>query len=415
MFTQDETSPNATVILLAAGGAALAALLVVLARRDHEEDKSPAESVAQAAKDGSKKAEKRARKLGKDVAASTEAVREAMPGVDIDARSAERDLKAAAWDAQQQAREAESRLRAAGHRVVDDASQLASRVGSEARNLADEGRERIAHLRHQDSPTEELEREVTRLRAELEELRSGHGGGGRGLAWVSQRAERPWGPKSRSMEVMASEAASAALAQIEKSLRAKAPELIAAKNRVQLMEILQRELGPTLRDSAVQATMAAVAAMEAAREGAGQDLDRRARDAGADARRRADDISETARNLVGKLQDSARHTSDSAKETVEPALANGKERLELTGDAIREATAEQRKAVDEAVSAATERESSEERHSKSGLFWGAASMGLAAYALLDPERRDKILKFANEASVQVQEMVRDLQGYDDEF
>jgi len=90
-------------------------------------------------------------------------------------------------------------------------------------------------------------------------------------------------------------------------------------------------------------------------------------------------------------------------------------RLELTGDAIREATAEQRKAVEEVVSAATERESSDERHGKSGLFWGAATLGLAAYALLDPERRDKILKFANEASVQVQDLVRDLQGYDDEF
>src|SRR3954463_8719254 len=173
MFTQDETSPNATVILLAAGGAALAALLVVLARRDHEEDKSSVESVAYAAKDGAKKAEKRAKKLGEDVAATAGGEREAVE--DVDTKSAERDLKAAAWDAQQQAREAESRLRAAGHRVVDDASQLASRVGSEARNLADGGRERIAHLRHQDSPTEELEREIAQLRAELEELRSGPG------------------------------------------------------------------------------------------------------------------------------------------------------------------------------------------------------------------------------------------------
>jgi hypothetical protein len=253
------------------------------------------------------------------------------------------------------------------------------------------------------------------LRAELEELRSGHGSSGRGLSWISPRADRPFGPKSRSMEVMASEAASAALSQIEKTLRAKAPELIAAKSRAQLMEILQRELGPTLRDSAVQATMAAVAAMEAAREGAGRDVERRAKDAGADTRRRADDLNESARTLADKLREATRHTSDSAKETIEPALANGKERIELTGDAIREATAEQRKAVDEAVSSASEHESSEERRGKSGLFWGAASMGLAAYALLDPERRDKILKFANEASVQVQELVRDLQGYDDEF
>jgi hypothetical protein len=155
--------------------------------------------------------------------------------------------------------------------------------------------------------------------------------------------------------------------------------------------------------------------MEAAREGAGRDVERRAKDAGAEAKQRAEDLNETARSLADKLRHAARTTSDSATEKAEPALANGKERLELAGDAIREATAEQRKAVDEAVSAATEHDSSEERRSKSGLFWGAASVGLAAYALLDPERRDKILKFANEASVQVQELVRDLQGYDDEF
>jgi hypothetical protein len=40
---------------------------------------------------------------------------------------------------------------------------------------------------------------------------------------------------------------------------------------------------------------------------------------------------------------------------------------------------------------------------------------LALYALLDAERRDRVLRLANEASIQVQELVRDLQGYDDEF
>ena len=50
-----------------------------------------------------------------------------------------------------------------------------------------------------------------------------------------------------------------------------------------------------------------------------------------------------------------------------------------------------------------------------GLLWGGAGVGLAIYAMMDPERRESILKMANEASVQMQELVRDLQGYDDEF
>jgi hypothetical protein len=144
-------------------------------------------------------------------------------------------------------------------------------------------------------------------------------------------------------------------------------------------------------------------------------MERRAKDASADARRRVDDLSETARHLADKLQTSTRGAGDSAKETIEPALANGKERVELAVDALPEAISNERKAAAEVGPAASEGESSEHRRSKSGLFWGAASVGLATYALIDPERRDKILKFANEASVQVQELVRDLQGYDDEF
>jgi hypothetical protein len=57
----------------------------------------------------------------------------------------------------------------------------------------------------------------------------------------------------------------------------------------------------------------------------------------------------------------------------------------------------------------------EEHRGKAGLFWGGAGIGLALYALLDAERREQVLRLANEASVQVQELVRDLQGYDDEF
>jgi hypothetical protein len=42
-------------------------------------------------------------------------------------------------------------------------------------------------------------------------------------------------------------------------------------------------------------------------------------------------------------------------------------------------------------------------------------LGLAIYALADPERREQFLKLTNEATVLAQELLRDLQGYDDEF
>jgi hypothetical protein len=85
---------------------------------------------------------------------------------------------------------------------------------------------------------------------------------------------------------------------------------------------------------------------------------------------------------------------------------------------VGDATAAAQATTEETLTAAKEKEAEgvgEEHRGKAGLFWGGAGIGLALYALLDAERRDRVLRLANEASVQVQELVRDLQGYDDEF
>ena len=52
---------------------------------------------------------------------------------------------------------------------------------------------------------------------------------------------------------------------------------------------------------------------------------------------------------------------------------------------------------------------------KAGLFWGGAGIGLALYSSAQMRNVANGTAAANEASVQVQELVRDLQGYDDEF
>ena len=138
-----------------------------------------AEDVVSDAKQKSKKAAKSAKNKRKELAAAVAAtghraadeIRDATERLDFDAKAAERDLKAAAWDAQQEAKEAESRLRAASHRVVDDATHIASWVGAEARNLAGEGKEKIAQLRHREEGEGSVEREVERLRAEIDELK----------------------------------------------------------------------------------------------------------------------------------------------------------------------------------------------------------------------------------------------------
>jgi hypothetical protein len=349
-------------------------------------------------------------------------MRETAERLGIDAKTAERDLKAAAWDAQQEARAAESRLRAAGSRVVDETAHIASRVGAEARHLAGEGRERITHLRHRDEQESAAERELARLRAEIDELRAQLGGPGKradkGYSGIAAR----FAGKGKTMgEAMAAQAAAAAIAQVERSLREKAPALLAAKNRAQVMEILQKEMAPTLRDSAVQAASAALSIWETSRERV--DLDA-AKDRTAQV---AEDVEERARRLSAELEVAARRAAEEAEESAHAAAVAvehhrrwGRPHLPGRGrgpaDEAMDATGEAREKLDELVHAAVDGDHAEEEHrGRAGLFWGGAGLGLALYALLDAERREKVLRLANEASVQVQELVRDLQGYDDEF
>jgi hypothetical protein len=400
MHDEDDVTLNAKAILLAVGGATVAGLLFVLARRDEKQDR--AEAVVEDIKHESKKAAKEAKKKRGELAAAAAAT------VGFDAKAAERDLKAAAWDAQQEAREAESRLRAAGHRVVEDASHLASRFGSEARNLAGEGRERIAQFRHRDEPENAVEREIVRLRAEVEELRGQLGRPGkRPDRDIFGLTSRLTGKGSPASEAMVSQAAAAALAQLERSLKAKAPALLAAKNRAQVMEILQQELGPTLRESAVQAAAAALGLLETAREERTETRER-VRDAAEQVRRAGIDAQEAARIAA----DDARIAAEQAAESVR---SNGKHRFWRPHHEEPVAAISER--AEELVEATAQKAESpsDGRRGHAGLLWGGAGLGLALYALLDAERRDQVLRLANEASVQFQELLRDLQGYDDEF
>jgi hypothetical protein len=430
LMQEHDDDLNRKVILLSVGSAAVAALLIALARRKEEESvASRGDEVAARAEDivadvqrESKKAAKAAKKKQKEIAAAAaetghrvaDEVRGATGRLDFDAETAERDLKAAAWDAQQQAIEAESRLRAAGHRVVGDATQLASWVGAEARNLAGEGKEKIAQLRHRDEGESTVEREVERLRGEIEELREQLEKAGReadkDAVGLTSRFAGKSGPLA---EAVASEATAAALGQIERALRAKAPALLAARNRSQVVEILQKELGSTLRDTAVQAAVAALGKLDWTRE-----LANAVREAEDHAREAENEVRESARRLGDEVADGVERSSDEAAHQAETMQANGKRRFWRSshdvGDAaaVADATTEEKPA---ASKEAEKEDAGEEHRGKAGLFWGGAGIGLALYALLDAERRDRVLHLANEASVQVQELVRDLQGYDDEF
>ena len=174
-------------------------MVALIRRKEDETAPTHVESIAAQVEDvvaetkkESKKAAKAAKKKRKEMAEAAaetghhvaDEVRDATEQLSADARAAERDLKAAAWDAQQEAKEAESRLRARGTELVDDATHLAPVWGG-ARKPGRGGQETFAQLRHREEGEGQVEREVERLRAEIDELKSSSGsppeGGSRGL------------------------------------------------------------------------------------------------------------------------------------------------------------------------------------------------------------------------------------------
>jgi hypothetical protein len=177
------------------------------------------------------------------------------------------------------------------------------------------------------------------------------------------------------------------------------------------VEILQKELGSTLRDTAVQAAVAALGKLDLSRESskAVHDAEDRARAAVSETR-------DSTRRLADGVAADVERATEEAVHRAETIQANGKRRFWRAAHDASETVTDVKSKVEETQTDAQEADvSGEEHRGKAGLFWGGAGIGLALYALLDAERRDRVLRLANEASVQVQELVRDLQGYDDEF
>jgi hypothetical protein len=152
---------------------------------------------------------------------------------------------------------------------------------------------------------------------------------------------------------------------------------------------------------------------------AAHEAEDQAREAVSEARDSAPGLGDEVANELARAAEEARDAAQAAAERAESINANGKRRFWRASHDAGDATAGADATTQETFTASEEREKEEEvgeeHRGKAGLFWGGAGIGLALYALLDAERRDRFLRLANEASVQVQELVRDLQGYDDEF
>jgi hypothetical protein len=294
---------------------------------------------------------------------------------------------------------------------------LASKLTQEAKSLAEEGKDRIGHLRHRDDLEFSAQEEITRLREELAQLReqSTRGrGAGKELSALASKLTRSSGLEPNSA---AADALAAGLDHLERTLKARAPELLAAKDRRHVAALLQSELGPVLRDSLMQAASAAFSSWEAARRATpdlpkpksqalksvvadaprqlSRVIHRSEQERGHESTTNADRSVDVARQLLGLSEAEGADSPGSEKETAatEPAERGSIEATSKT-DREHEAGEHQRKA---------------------GWLWAAAGLGLGIYALADHDRREQFLKFANEATVLTQELLRDLQGYDDEF
>jgi hypothetical protein len=191
------------------------------------------------------------------------------------------------------------------------------------------------------------------------------------------------------------------------------------------MEILQQDLGPTLREAAMQAATAALSSWDTARE-RGTEARERVRHAADEASGAVEELvasGEHVRDDVVHAAESAareaRERADEAARLADSGGESGKRRFWRATDDAQDTLERTENGLDETIERIEDQihtgHASEEHRSKAGLFWGGAGLGLALYALLDAERREKVVQLANEASVQIQELVRDLQGYDDEF
>ncbi len=228
----------------------------------------------------------------------------------------------------------------------------------------------------------------------------------------------------------------------------------AAKGKMPGMHRATDEIAPSIRDVALQAASAAIELWQATREraedfvdgaesaigepaaGVVDFVDRRARSAASQVADRAEDVSGRARHAASHVAGRAEEASDRAKH----AVSNVAERAEEVTDRARAAAsnmagsagdASERAKVaashaahvaddvtvraKEATRSAAETTVATSKDTGAALLWTAAAAGIVFYALLDQGRREQVLKVVDEIVAQAREIIRDFQGYDEEF
>ena len=271
-------------------------------------------------------------------------------------------------------------------RVVEVAPEVGATTKERERDPVRFGRRRAER---QASPAEAdaAAAGVDRLRRRAREVTDRGGQRGHEVAdKAKEQAQRLGEQTAATAQAIAAQAAAAAVAGAERAREVGTTVAGTAKERVpQVTHKVGEEVVPTLREVALQAASAALELWQTARERASEAQSElapqaahavaaggeRAREASAAVSEKASELGERASELGGRAKDVSRRTAEATVET-------GKD----TG---------------------------------AMLFWAGAAAGLVFYALLTPERREQVLRSAQAVTTQVQELIKDFQGYDDEF
>lgn len=217
---------------------------------------------------------------------------------------------------------------------------------------------------------------------------------------TKRRARRLGEETTSTTQQLAAQAAAAAVAQAQQLLGAGVSIAGAARGR--LPEAPRRgqrpraDVTPAVRDIAAQAASLALDLWHATRE--------RALEAAGSAEVGLGRSTEKASQAMAAQGGRVRAASEAAAErAAERAAEVGGKAAEARS---RARTAGRRTAV---TTVATGKDTG------AALFWTAAAAGLVFYALLDPAKRGQTAQAARAATTQLRELIRDFQGYDDEF
>lgn len=188
---------------------------------------------------------------------------------------------------------------------------------------------------------------------------------------------------TESAQALAAHAAAAAIAGSDRAREASSVLVDAAREKApQVAHRINDDVIPTLRDIAAQAAGMAIELWQTTRE-------------------KATDAASTAPSFP-KVDGS--HAVEASAERLRQATSTVSGKAGAVGERAKDAS---RRAADATVDTS--------KDTGALLFWAGAAAGLVFYALLSEERREQLTRTATAVTGQVQELIKDFQGYDDEF